>query len=341
MRKKTAIICGILKKTLIIIGIFFVFAACHTTRKNVPLLKPERSASKPYVIGHRGAAGLAPENTLSAFKLALEIGVDAVELDVQLSADEIIIVHHDLTLKPEITRKPDGEWISIWKGLPIKDLTLAKLKAYDVGRLKPYTPYSNRYPHQQPVDGECIPTLKEVISLLKNRNDLKTQLWIEIKTTPEQPKITRSPITVVNAVLQTLYEEEFTDRVKILSFDWRSLVHIQKVAPGIPTVYLSHIGRLNNIKPGQPGPSPWTAGIDVDDFGGSIPHAVKAAGGRYWAPNYKYITPNLLEEAHGLGIRVFVWTSDSRSDMVHLIEMGVDGIITNRPDILRSVLSGV
>jgi len=67
---------------------------------------------------------------------------------------------------------------------------------------------------------------------------------------------------------------------------------------------------------------------------------VKAAGGRYWAPFYKYLTPALLEEAHQLGLKEYVWTVDSRSDMVRLIEMGVDGIITNRPDILRSVVIG-
>ena len=131
---------------------------------------------------------------------------------------------------------------------------------------------------------------------------MMTQLWIEIKTTPEQPKVSSSPVSVAEAVVQVLREEGFADRVRILSFDWRSLAHIQKIVPDIPTVYLSHIGRLNNIKPGQPGPSPWTAGIDVDDFGGSIPRAVKAAGGRYWAPNYKYITPTLLQKAHQLGI---------------------------------------
>ena len=114
---------------------------------------------------------------------------------------------------------------------------------------------------------------------------------------------------------------------------------MQKIAPEIPTVYLSHVGgSLNNIKPGQPGPSPWMAGLDIDDFGGSIPRAVKAAGGRYWAPFYKYLTAALLEEAHQLGLKVYVWTVDSRSDMVRLKEMGVDGIITNRPDILRSVV---
>ena len=80
------------------------------------------------------------------------------------------------------------------------------------------------------------------------------------------------------------------------------------------------------------------AGLDIDDFSGSIPQAVKAAGGRYWAPYYKHLTYDLLNEAHGLGIQVFVWTPDKRSDMVRLIEMGVDGIITNRPDILKSVV---
>ncbi len=80
------------------------------------------------------------------------------------------------------------------------------------------------------------------------------------------------------------------------------------------------------------------AGLDIDDFSGSIPQAVKAAGGRCWAPYYKHITYDLLNDAHELGFQVFVWTPDKRSDMVRLIEMGVDGIITNRPDILKSVV---
>lgn len=80
------------------------------------------------------------------------------------------------------------------------------------------------------------------------------------------------------------------------------------------------------------------AGLDIDDFGGSIPRAVKAAGGKNWAPYYKYLTAALLAEAHQLGLEVFVWTVDSRTEMVRLIEMRVDGIITNRPDILKSLV---
>ena len=82
------------------------------------------------------------------------------------------------------------------------------------------------------------------------------------------------------------------------------------------------------------------AGIDIDDFSGSIPHAVKASGGRFWAPYYKHLTYDRLNEAHDLGLQIFVWTPDEPSAMVRLIEMGVDGIITNRPDILKSLVRG-
>jgi len=299
----------------------------------------EQTEKKIYIIGHRGAAGLAPENTIVSFSKAFEIGVDAIELDVHLSADNVLIVYHDFTLKPEVTRTSDGEWLDVWKGLPIKELTLAELKTYDIGRLKPYTSYASRYPLQKPVDGARIPTLIEVIELFKSRSDQKAQLWIEIKTSPEKRKVSQSPEAVAEAIVKVLREQYLEKQVKILSFDWRALVHVQKIAPDISTVYVSHTGvRLNNIKPGQPGSSLWLAGIDVDDYGGSIPRAVKASGGRYWAPNYKTITDRSLQEANSLSIKVFVWTPDSPHDMIRLIKMGVDGIITNRPDILKSLL---
>ncbi|MBW2250210.1 MAG: hypothetical protein JRF60_06175, partial [Deltaproteobacteria bacterium] len=166
--------------------VVFLFVISCQTEKNFSQGSAKQQAKKCYIIGHRGAAGLAPENTLSAFKRACEIGVDAVELDVFLTADSKMVVHHDYTLNPDIARAPQGEWLSR-PGPAIKDLTLAKLKTYDVGRLKPGTRYARRYPEQQPVDGERIPTLEEVISFLKTGCDPATQLWVEIKTNPEKP----------------------------------------------------------------------------------------------------------------------------------------------------------
>ena len=142
-------------------------------------------------------------------------------------------------------------------------------------------------------------------------------------------------------MVQNLKKQAFLERSRILSFDWRALAHVQKIAPGIPTVYLSVIGvRFNNIKPGQPGASPWMAGLDIDDFSGSIPKAVKAAGGRYWAPYYKDLSYRRMQEASELGLQVFVWTPDTPSKMQLLIEKQVDGIITNRPDILKALIRG-
>ena len=327
--------------SLAILGsaVLLFISSCQIAERSASPAKQEAAAKKIYVIGHRGAAGLAPENTLAAFARACEIGVDAVEFDILLTSDRKAVVFHDFNLKPELTRAPDGKWLESTSPPAIKDLRLVDLKTYDVGRLKPGTRYSRRYPEQTPVDGEHIPTLRDVIGLHKKQCDTATQLWIEIKTTPEKPDLTPAPEVVAEAVVKILREEKILDQIRILSFDWRNLVHIQKIAPNIPTVYLSLEGvRLNNIKPGRPGASPWMAGLDIDDFSGSIPHAVQAAGGRYWAPYYKHVTVGNIQTAHQLGIQVFVWTPDTRSEMERLIDMGVDGIITNRPDILKAVL---
>ena len=291
-------------------------------------------------IGHRGAAGLAPENTLAAIARALDEGVDAVEIDVQLSADREVVVHHDFALKPETTRTPNGEWLGMWDSLALKSLSREQLKTYDVGRLEPHSTYARRYPAQEPADGQRIPTLSEVIGLIKAGSDQKVELWIEIKTSPEEPALSADPIGLGDAVAAVLDRHDFSNRVKILSFDWRALVHLQQVVPQLPTIYLTHVGRrLNTIKPGRPGPSPWTAGIDVDDFGGSIPQAIKAAGGRNWAPHYKYLNPKRMAEARQMGLAVYVWTPDRAEDMARLLRLGVAGIITNRPDRLKSVIA--
>ena len=186
MKERKPIVRWTLTYTILILTVVHAFAAGQTAAPKASRKTAAASTQRVWVVGHRGAAGLFPENTLASFKRALDLGVDAVELDVLLSADKELVVHHDFRLKLEIARTPDGSWLDRFPGPAVKDLPLAELKTYDVGRLKPYTTYAGRYPKQQPADGERIPTLREVLSLLKKRGDGETKVFVEIKTSPEE-----------------------------------------------------------------------------------------------------------------------------------------------------------
>ncbi len=298
------------------------------------------AGARALVIGHRGAAGLAPENTLAGFRRALEIGVDAIELDVLLTADGELVVLHDFRLKPEITRTPEGAWLGNG-GPAVLDVRLAELKRFDVGRLKPGTGYAKRFPDQQAVDGQRIPTLREVIGLLKEQKAVDTELWIEIKTTPEDPTTSPQPETIAAAVAGLLRGESPASRVRILAFDWRALQHIQALAPETPTVYLTTPNKhLDRVEGGSFAPSAWTAGLVFDRHGGSVARTIKAAGGCCWAARHNQVSSPAVREAHELGLKVFVWTVNDPQEMRRLLELGVDGIITDRPDLLKALLGG-
>ena len=297
------------------------------------------AAARALVIGHRGAAGLAPENTLAGFRRALEIGVDAIELDVLLTADGELVVLHDFRLKPEITRTPEGAWLGE-PGPAVLEVRLAELKSFDVGRLKPGTGYAKRFPDQQAVDGQRIPTLREVIGLLKEQKAVDTELWIEIKTTPEDPTTSPRPEIIAAAVTGLLRGESPAPRVRILAFDWRALQHVQAIAPEILTVYLTtpnrHLDRV--VEGGSFAPSAWTAGLVFDQHGNSVARTIKAAGGCCWAARRDQVNSRAVQEARDLGLKVFVWTVNDAGEMRRLLDLGVDGIITDRPDLLKTIL---
>jgi glycerophosphoryl diester phosphodiesterase len=299
-------------------------------------------ANDVQMIGHRGAAGLMPENTLSGFKKAMEIGVDAIELDVHLTSDNVVIVTHDYTLNPAITRDAQGNWVKNRR--LIKDLTLAEVQSYDVGKPNRRTKSAETYRKRKNIEGESIPTLRDVIRLVKI-TDETTDLFIEIKTTPLKPEESSPPETLARAIAKILEEERFVDRARIISFDWRGLRYIKKIMLNVHTAHVTRTKKgRDTIQKRKAGPSPWMAGFDIDDFD-SIPQAIKAAGGECWASDYKHahghgrgMTSKLVREAHGLGLEVFVWTVNNESDMKRMIKSGVDGIITDRPDILRSIV---
>ncbi len=287
--------------------------------------------------GHRGARGLAPENTLSSFATALSIGVSTLELDVGVTGDGVIVVTHDPRLKPDTTRDKNGAWLSE-NGPAIHTLTLKELRKFDVGRLNPATRYQNRFPNQIAVDGASIPTLKEVLLLVECSRNGQVRLNIETKLNPFEPELFPQPTEFVSELLKVVGKHGFLKRVTIQSFDWRTLQEVQDQAPSIPTSYLSaQQSWLDNIQAGEADHSPWTAGFDIDDFE-DVPEMVKAAGGRIWSPYYRELSKENLQKAHALGLEVKVWTVNDLDSMEALVSMGVDGIITDYPDRLRRVL---
>ena len=283
--------------------------------------------------GHRGARGLAPENTLPAFARALDLGVSTLELDVAVTADGEVVVAHDPYLNPAFVRDASGQWLEGTRGPLIRSLTLAQLRTYDVGRIRPDSPYARTFASQQPVDGTRIPTLAEVFDLARERKAGHVRFNIETKLFPTRPEDTVAVEAMVEAVLRVVRASAMRERVSIQSFDWRSLQRVQQLEPNIPTVYLT-IQTANNDNVRDP---TWTAGIRLADHG-SVPRLVKAAGGGTWSPNAGALSKALVDEAHALRLAVIPWTVNDPADMDRLVEWNVDGLITDYPDRLREVL---
>jgi len=143
----------------------------------------------------------------------------------------------------------------------------------------------------------------------------------------------------VRLILDEVRAAKLTDRVTMQSFDWRTLVEVKRVAPDIPTACLTiESGGMNTMVRGTEGKSPWHAGLQDAQYR-SVPALVAAAGCSTWSMYWRNVTPAALAEAHALHLAVLAWTVDDAADMTRLIDMGVDGIITDYPDRLRKVMA--
>jgi glycerophosphoryl diester phosphodiesterase len=287
---------------------------------------------------HRGGRGLAPENTLTAFAKAMDMGVTTLELDIGVTKDGVVVISHDRYLNPDIIRDASDAHLTE-KGPLIGALTFAELQRFDAGRIKPGSNYAKTFSEQRGVDGERIPSLKALFDLAHARGAHDLRFNIETKISPNAPGDTLPPEPFARALIGEIRKAGLTRRATIQSFDWRTLQIAQKEAPEIVTVYLSsQQGAGDTVRVGLPGASPWMAGFDVDDFAGSVARAVKAAGGTVWSPNFKDITEPLVRDAQSLGLKVVPWTVNDEADLLRLLDWKVDGLITDYPDRLRALM---
>lgn len=257
-------------------------------------------------IAHRGGAGLRPENTLAAFRNAVALGCDGAELDVQLSADGVAVVHHDFRLNPALSRK-GGQWLT-GETPRIKDQTFAQLQAFDLGRADPASAYARRHADLVPADGARIPSLAEVAALCP-RN---FQLLVELKTSGEPDSA--DPVALADAAFEVMAAQ--LHRTIFVGFDWRGLARIRERSSGARRWFTTDKLR------GDARPV-----LDV----------IKAAGGQGWFPACADATAANVREARDRGLQVAAWTVNDPDDMARLIALRLDAICTDRPDILQSL----
>ncbi|NKQ36619.1 MAG: hypothetical protein HF973_13520 [Chloroflexi bacterium] len=339
-----------MKKFLLGFGLFLLMTACSTAVSKPETVNDTAVTASTEMIartlpenidaeGHRGTRGLKPENTLPAFETALDLGVDTLELDLHYTSDGVVVLWHDDKIEKDKCRldpdsdveAPDPDSLIKWgDALMISQLTLEQLKAYQCDR----NPDEDTFPDQdnaptalagsnyRPValaelfDFVQAYSQSEEKSEAQRANAAQVQFNIETKRKPDNPKAIsdgfdgQNPGPFELEILRLVDEYGLEDRVIIQSFDFRSIWAIRSVND---TIRLAALSRQ-------------AGSADLPE--------IAAKGANIWSPKYSTLTEPLVSKAHKLGLQVVPWTVNDPDDMRAMLEMGVDGIISDRPDIL-------
>jgi glycerophosphoryl diester phosphodiesterase len=260
--------------------------------------------------GHRGCRGLYPENTIVAFIHAVQLGVNTVETDMQISKDGKIVISHDAFMGANICTKPDGKPVDAADESKYKIYTLTydEIKKFDCGSRG-----NAKFPDQQKVS-TVKPLLSEVIDTvekyIKEHNLPPVRYNIETKSTVAGDDINHpKPAVFARMVYDLIKQKGVINKCIIQSFDPRTLQEIRKIDPNITTALL--VENLKGLK----------ANLKELGFNPTI-----------YSPYYVLVNKKLIRECHRLHIQVLPWTVNDERKMVELKQMGVDGLISDYPD---------
>ena len=296
---------------------------------------------------HRGGRDVRPENTLYSYAYAIELGATSIECDMQLTKDGQIVMSHNPILNSDITRDKNGNYIENNK-YDIRLMTVDELKKFDVGVMDPNCgEYYDLHGKTQFTYDAKIPTLEELMQLIQSYGDKNIVLNIETKSYPDPAsagyKNNADPKKFVEVFNNIVKKYNMEDRVVLQSFDWQTLIEMKKLNPNISTSALwqeqPSWGRdSESLRRYEKKKSPWLGGLDIKDYQGNPVKAAHAIGADIISPYYTEISKQDVDEAHSLGMKVVPWTVNNEKDMNMLLDMGVDGIISDKPWLLKQVL---
>lgn len=296
---------------------------------------------------HRGGRDVRPENTLYSYAYAIELGATSIECDMQLTKDGQIVMSHNPILNSDITRDENGNYIENNK-YDIRLMTVDELKKFDVGVMDPNCgEYYDLHGKTQFTYDAKIPTLEELMQLIQSYGDKNIVLNIETKSYPDPAsavyKNNADPKKFVEVFNNIVKKYDMEDRVVLQSFDWQTLIEMKKLNPNISTSALwqeqPSWGRdSESLRRYEKKKSPWLGGLDIKDYQGNPVKAAHAIGADIISPYYTEISKQDVDEAHSLGMKVVLWTVNNEKDMNMLLDMGVDGIISDKPWLLKQVL---
>lgn len=294
------------------IAITSILMSCSNTKnhKNTPLGEEGKVFDKQ---GHRGARGLMPENTWPAMKKALDLGVTTLEMDVVFTKNKDAVLSHEPWFGEEITTKPDGKYMGPReeRKFNIYWMTYEDVKTFDVG-MKPHP----RFPQQEKMKA-VKPLLKDIIDSVKEYMMTRKRPFpffnIETKTDPEFDGVFHpKPEEFVDLLMAIIKEKGIEDLTIIQSFDFRTLQHLHVKYPNIKTAML------------------------IEDYDKrSMEEQVKALGftPTIYSPAYQLVNEQLVKKCHRKRMRIIPWTVNTKEEIDQLKKMGVDGIITDYPNL--------
>ena len=271
--------------------------------KEVPFPAFDREA-------HRGGRGLMPENTIPGTLNTIDLGIETIEMDTHITADGKVIVSHDEYINPLFSLTPDGKEIPKEDGKKyiLYKMNYDEIAKFDVGS-KPYT----KFPKQKKMK-VSIPLLSDLIDSAEHRMKVKgKRLFYNIETKSSDKgygTVQPDPETFVKLLMDVIIEKKILPWVVIQSFDKRTIQIINKKYPGVRTSWL-----VDNKK---------TTAENLADLGYKP---------FIYSPAFKMVTADVVKECHAQGIKVLPWTPNTKEDIEALKAMGVDGVITDYPNL--------